>query len=85
MEVMVLAGLQGAVGKRMRELSPLTGPMLNATGAPRDGGILGGLLGSMVGVLATALETTMRLLHPFRHLPLVGRFFAARLFLECRR
>jgi len=27
----------------------------------------------------------LRLLHPLRHLPVVGRFFAARLFVECRR
>lgn len=27
----------------------------------------------------------MRFLHPFRHLPFIGRLFAARLFIECRR
>jgi len=26
----------------------------------------------------------MRLLHPLRHLPVAGRVFAARLFIECR-
>lgn len=43
-----------------------------------------GFARTRIAVTGIAHYESLRLLHPLRHLPLVGKFFVARLFIECR-